>query len=388
MKGRRAVEQGDLFVPDRPPDRPPERPPETPSIPSVRPPAEPEYPANDAPEVGVSPPARTSLFFDGPFREFEYNGGVHLADSVLWCDADRRHDLTFISHAHENYIGKSRRILTTDKTVQMLTRGTGKIEALTSPYRRSFALGPLQLELHPAGHVLGSAQLLVVRDGRRIVYTNDINVRKTLTVEQARPVPCDVLAIPATYGLAAYRFAEREAVLTEIRGFVDAALEERATPVLIANQIGTSQELICALGRAGYRLRVHRSIYDVAKIYKQHGVPLPNTRRFQGTPARDEVVIFPPILRRHASIRKLRKYRTAIVSGKAVDPGFAARHRVDGAFALSDTADHADLLGFIKDTGAREVYLVSGFVEELAQELRNLGIKAFSLVKPRQLALF
>ena len=386
MNGRRAeVEQGDLFVPGRASDRRGE--PVHAPIPTTPAPAEPESPANDAPEV-EAPQTRPSLFFDGPFREFEYNGGVHLTDSVLWCDADRRHDLTFISHAHENYLGKSRRALATDKTVQILTRGTGKIEALTSPYRRSFKLGPLQLELHPAGHVLGAAQLLIIRGGRRIVYTNDINIRKTLTVEHARPVPCDVLAVPATYGLPTYRFPEREAVLADIRAFVDAALEDRATPVLIANQIGTSQELICALGRAGYRLRVHRSIYDVAKIYKQHGVSLPNTRRFQGTPARDEVVIFPPILRRHASIRKLRKYHTAIVSGKAVDPGFAGRHRVDAAFPLSDTADHADLLRFIKETGAREVFLFSGYVEEFAQELTNLGIKAFSLVKPRQLALF
>lgn len=329
-----------------------------------------------------------ALFFDEPFREFEHNGGVHLMDSILWCDADRRHDLCFVSHAHADYIGKNRRILATDKTVRILTRASGKAEALTSPYRRSFTLGPLELEMHPAGHVLGSAQLLIVRNSRRIVYTSDVNPRETETVERARPIPCDTLVIPATYGLPIFRFPPREEVYENIKQFIDRCLEERSTPVLIANQIGSSQELMRVLGEAGYRLRVHRSIYEVAKIYRDLGVNLPGSRRFAGTPARDEVVIFPPILRKHASIRKLRKSQTAMVSGRAVDPGFVFRHRVDRAFPLSDTADYAELMTFIEETGATEIYLSSGFIEELATDLRAKGLRSYSLVSPRQLSLF
>ncbi|MEM7676723.1 MAG: hypothetical protein AAF449_12040, partial [Myxococcota bacterium] len=102
-----------------------------------------------------------TMYYDEPFRAFEYNGGIHVTDSVLWCDTDRRNDLVFISHSHADYVGKNRRILATDKTVRMLTRGTGKIDALTSPYRRQFTLGPLALQMFPSGHVLGAAQLLI-----------------------------------------------------------------------------------------------------------------------------------------------------------------------------------------------------------------------------------
>lgn len=356
-------------------------------------PVEPEprapTPAPSEPEVAPVPQSkRESLYFDEPFREFEHNGGVHLADSILWCDADRRHDLCFISHAHADYIGKNRRILATDQTVRILTRGTGKIDSLTSPYRRSFTLGPLELEMHPAGHVLGSAQLLITRDGRRIVYTSDINPRVTATVEAAEPVPCDVLAIPATYGLPVYRFPPREEVIARIEQFVADCLDDRATPVLIANQIGTSQELMQILGKAGHRLRVHRSIFDVAKIYKDHGIDFPGSRRFQGSPAKDEVVIFPPILRRHASIRRLRKYQTALVTGRALDEAFVHRHRVDAAFPLSDSADHDELLAFIEGTGASEVYLVGGHIEEFGETLRARGHRVYSLIPPQQLSLF
>lgn len=351
--------------------------------------AEAEAEKTPPPELEPAPrPPRPAFSFGEPVREFEYNGGIHLTDSILWCDADRRTDLSFISHAHNDFIGKNRRILATDKTVRIITRASGKVEALTSPYRRSFTLGPLTMEMHPAGHVLGSAQLLITRDGKRLVYTNDVNPRQTATAERARPIPCDTLVLPATYGLPMFRFPPREEVYEAIKTFVVRCLEDRATPVLIANQIGTAQELMRMLGEAGYRLRVHRSIYDVAKVYRDLGVNLPGSRRFAGTPARDEVVIFPPILRKHASIRKLRKSQTAMVSGNAADPGYVFRHRVDAAFPLSDTADYEDLITFIQETGAHEVYLSSGFIDEMSADLRSRGIRVYSLVKPQQLSLF
>ena len=329
-----------------------------------------------------------TLYYDEPFRAFEYNGGVHLTDSVLWCDTDRRNDLVFISHSHADYIGKNRRILATDKTVRVLTRGTGKIDALTSPYRRQFTLGPLALEMYPSGHVLGAAQLLIVRDGRRLVYTSDVNVRKSLTAETGEVVACDALVIPATYGRPQYIFPDREEVVARIGKFVDECLNDRTTPVMIANQIGLAQELMQILGTGGYRLRVHRSIYDVAKIYRELGLSLPNARRFQGPPAKDEVVIFPPILRNHSSIRKLKRHKTAMVDGRALDEAYVFGSKVDAAFALSDAAGHNELLAFITETGASEVFLSEGYIDEFAQDLRNAGVRAYPLVKPKQLSLF
>lgn len=320
-------------------------------------------------------------------HDFEFAGGIHLVGTHLWCDCDRRRDLSFISHAHMEFVGKNRRILATDKTLKILTRGSGKVEALTSPYRRRFTFGPLELEMHPAGHVLGSAQLLIERGGRRIVYTHDVSTRAMATTERARPIECDVLAIPATYGLPVYRFPPREEVAAGVRSFVARALEDNATPVFFAETIGLAQELMRIVGEAGYKMRVQGSIYDVAKIYVEFGVSLPNARRFGGTPSRDEVVIFPPILRKHAAIKKLKKLRTALVSGRAVEPGFAFTQRVDEAFALADTVDHDELLSFIRETGARDVYLTGGYVEELGAELRAKGLRVLPLVAPQQLSL-
>jgi Cft2 family RNA processing exonuclease len=235
--------------------------------------------------------------------------------------------------------------------------------------------------------MLGAAQLLVQRDGRRILYTNDFHVAKQSTCERAKPMACDVIALPATYGHPHYVFPEREEVLEELVAFVDRAFEEKHTPVLIAPPLGVAQEVMYFLGKRGVRLRAHRSIHEVAKVYTELGVNLLSVKRLGAKPARDEVVIVPPILRHSTQVRKIERHRTALVSGRALEPDHVFHMRVDAAFPLAEAADHDQLISFVRETGAAEVYLTSGFVDPLAEALREGGRKVFPLVRPEQLPL-
>jgi hypothetical protein len=185
-----------------------------------------------------------------------------------------------------------------------------------------------------------------------------------------------------------YRFPERDEVFANLCKFIDDSLNDSATPVLFANTIGTSQELMRRLGDAGYKLRVHASIYDVAKVYRSLGVSMHGSRRFSGKPGKEDVVLFPPILKKHVAIRKLKKSRTAIISGRAIEPGYALQQRVSEAFPYSDAADYFELMDFIKDTGAQEIYLYGDrFVEDFGAGLRKQGRKVIPLVQPKQLSL-
>ncbi|MEM1026337.1 MAG: hypothetical protein AAGD10_21615 [Myxococcota bacterium] len=332
-------------------------------------------------------PSAPARFFDAPSRDFEWAGGVHLSDSVLWCDADRKKELSFVSSAHADVVGKKRRILATDETVRILTRGSGRIDALTSPFRRPFVLGNLELEMHPSGRMLGAAQLLVRREKRRLLYTNDFLTQKLATAERAQPVPCDVIAMPGTFGRRDCRFPERAEVFERILSFVDDTLEEKANPVLVVPPLGPAQELMYMLGKRGYRLRVHRGIHDIAKVYIQLGRDLLGARRLQGQPARDEIVLIPPILRHDATVRAMPKRRLALISGRALDQAYVYQTGVDEAFPLAEAADHQELLDFVAACGAREIYLTTQ-ADELAEDLRQRGLKVHDLVKPEQLSLF
>jgi putative mRNA 3-end processing factor len=262
-----------------------------------------------------------------------------------------------------------------------------KTEALPAQYRTPFGLGELTLELFPAGHVLGSAQLRVLRGGVALGYTGDFCLEPTHAAERAEIVPCDVLVMESTFGHPHYTFPPKEEVLAGVRKFVEDALSDGVTPVLLGYTLGKAQEVEKWLCDLGLKVRAHPSIHAINRIYEAHGVALPNVRLLGAEGAeRDEVVVAPPHLSWTAALRGVRRRRSAVLTGWAVDGGRRFRG-VDAAFPLSDHADYPALLRYARETGASRVFTVHGFVEELAAALRKLGIRAEPLRETRQLEL-
>lgn len=325
-------------------------------------------------------------FFGGPFRDFENIGGVHLAASVLWCDANRKTGLNFLSSANAGELGKNRRFLCTEATQVLAARGRGKLDVLTAPYDHPLTVGELTLSLHPSGHMLGGAQIAVQREDRVVVYAGDVHTRGSATAMAAEPKACNVLALGASYAARGLRFPPREEVLRDIRRFVDATLGGRGTPVLLAPPLDIAQELLVELGRAGYKLKVHRQLADIAKLYGQLGVALPPFKRLGRTIARGDVVLMPVILRAQAEVGT--DPRLAFVGPRAVDPVYVHQQRVAKAFPLSNVADGEALLEFVKATGASEVFLTGGEVETFRSALAQEGLRVYDLQPREQLELF
>src|SRR5581483_7090017 len=105
-------------------------------------------------------------------------GGLHVTGTPLWLDARRKSELSFVSHAHTDHIARHERVIATAATLRIMEHRLGPLASkLPAPYHRPFKLGDLDVELLPAGHVLGSAQIRIRRpDGHRVVYTGDIGL--------------------------------------------------------------------------------------------------------------------------------------------------------------------------------------------------------------------
>ncbi len=318
-------------------------------------------------------------------------GELHVPGSVLFLDARRRMKCAFVSHAHGDHIGRHDRTIATHATVALMRHRLGervRSEALPAAYRAPFGLGELTLELYPAGHVLGSAQLRVARNGTAIGYTGDLCLEPTLTAEPAEVVPCDMLVMESTFGLPRYVFPPKEEVLASIRGFVDDTLSDGATPVLLGYALGKAQEILKFLGEAGYRCRAHPVVHAVNRVYESLGISLPNVRPLGPEGAQPgEVVVAPPHLGGSASVARIRRKRTAVLTGWAVEGGRFRWRSVNAAFPLSDHADFPALLRYARATGARRVFTVHGYAEELARALGREGIRAEPLREQRQLEL-
>ncbi|MGQ0506050.1 MAG: MBL fold metallo-hydrolase [Myxococcaceae bacterium] len=316
--------------------------------------------------------------------------GLHLTGTQLFFDAHRKSELSFVSHGHSDHIARHERVIATAATLRFMTHRLGKISApLPVPYNRPFELGPLVLELLPAGHILGSAQLRVTRaDGVRVVYTGDLNRVRSLTAEPAQVAECDVLVTESTFGHPRYVFPPKEKVLADVESWARDALARNITPVLLGYPLGKSQEAIKYLGDKGLRICAHPSIYDIAEIYQELGVTLRNVRRYAGRVHEGELAFFPPNVARGAAVAKLQPRLTALLTGWAIEGPLAAqRCGADLAFPLSDHADFPSLVEYAKSTGASEVVTHHGFADELAQSLRAEGIEARPVGRTHQLSL-
>jgi putative mRNA 3-end processing factor len=318
-------------------------------------------------------------------------GEIKVAGFPLHLDARRRVECAFVSHAHGDHIGRHDRTIATAATLSLMRHRLGepkrrKTEALPAEYRAPFGLGELTLELFAAGHVLGSAQLRVQRGPVALGYTGDLCTEPTHAAEQAEVMPCDVLVLESTFGHPRYVFPPKEQTLRAVRRFVDEALSDGVTPLLLGYALGKAQEILKFLCGAGYRCAAHPVVHAVNRVYEAHGVGFPAVRAIgpEG-PERDEVVVAPPHLAWSPALRGIRRRRTAVLTGWAVDGG---RHfRADAAFPLSDHADFPSLLRYARETGAGRVFTVHGFADVLAAALRKEGIRAEPLAEVRQLEL-
>ncbi|HEY6001978.1 MAG TPA: MBL fold metallo-hydrolase [Anaeromyxobacter sp.] len=318
-------------------------------------------------------------------------GEIRVAGSSLHLDARRRVECAFVSHAHGDHIGRHDRTIATAATLALMRHRLGepkrrKTEALPASLRVPFGLGELTLELFAAGHVLGSAQIRVTRNGVSLGYTGDLCTEPTHAAEPAEVMPCDVLVLESTFGHPRYVFPPKRETLARIGRFVDDALSDGVTPVLLGYALGKAQEILKWLSESGYEAAAHPVVHAVNRIYEAQGVPLPNVRALPAEgPRKGEVVVAPPHLSRSPAMRGVRRRRTAILTGWAVDG--ARFFRADAAFPLSDHADFPSLVRYARDTGASRVFTVHGHADALAHSLRKQGLRAEPLREHAQLEL-
>ena len=319
-----------------------------------------------------------------------HRGELHVPGSGLWLAARRRAPCAFVSHAHGDHIGRHERTIATPATLALMAHRLGnprKGEWLPAGYREPFGIGELTVELFPAGHVLGSAQIRISRDGHAVGYSGDLCLEPTLTAEPAEVVECDTLVLESTFGAPRYVFPPKHEVLGRVRAFVDDALSDGAVPVLFGYALGKAQEILKHLAERGYRCLAHPVVHGVNQIYEALGVALPGVRPLGPEGAGPgEVVVCPPHLAGSTAMRGVRRRRTAVLTGWALDG--AAEHRgVDAAFPLSDHADFPSLVAYARATGAGRVYTVHGHADGFAAALRREGIRAEPLREVLQLEL-
>ena len=321
--------------------------------------------------------------------EVRLGNGIHLPGCDLRLDPRRKVPLAVVSHAHSDHAGWHSVTIASFATMDLM-RARKPVPAgctlIELDFGETYSTDRARITLLPAGHILGSAQVLVETEEGRLLYTGDFKRRESLTCEMAGTAKAETLVMECTFGHPRYAFPPVERVREEILTFCRQSLSEGMTPILLAYSLGKSQELLAILTGSGMDVAVHRSIGVMSAVYEKHGIDLGKYTLWNGKNYQGKALIIPPNSR--LSGQKVENSRSAVISGWAMDSSAIYRNRCDAAFPLSDHADHGELIEHVEESGARRVFTVHGFTEEFAADLRYLGINALALGGGNQLELF
>jgi putative mRNA 3-end processing factor len=301
--------------------------------------------------------------------------GVHVRGTALYLDARRPRKRGIVTHAHSDHVGRHLCWVSTPATALLCARRWGQRQVESRGYGEAWMEKEARVTLLPAGHVLGSAMVLVEHEGMRILYTGDFRTKPSLTAEPCAAVAADVLVMECTFGHPRFRFPAREEVEGQIVEFARGCLRKSETPVLLVYSLGKAQETAKMLGERGFRVALHSSAWQMLEAYRQLGVEFRNCERLVREPAPGTVVLLPPYLARSRAVARFPRPRTAFLSGWAIDPRARARVGADRAFALSDHADFDELCSFAQSVGPRQVYTLHG-PDGFSDHLRGLGLRA------------
>ncbi len=314
----------------------------------------------------------------------------------LFCPPGRFHvdpwgaaELALVTHPHADHAHPgSARYVCASPAAPFLRRRLGAdaaVEGVDYGVRR--VIGGTTVSFHPAGHVLGSAQIRIEAGGRVWVVSGDYKRAPDPTCAPFEPVPCDVFVTEATFALPIYRWEDTARVVDEIAAWWEANRAAGVASVLFCYAMGKAQRILAELGAraSGRRILTHGAVEAVTALYREGGVVLPETATVvESAPRRrdafaGELILAPPSAGGTPWMKRFGAHETAFASGFMRVRGARRRRSYDRGFVLSDHADWPALLATIAETGARRVRVTHGYSEELARHLRERGLEADAL---------
>ena len=242
-------------------------------------------------------------------------------------------------------------------------------------------LNGVRVSLHPAGHILGSAQIRVEHKGEVWVASGDYKTDPDPTCTPFELVRCHTFITESTFGLPIYRWTPDAQVFDEIRGWWRTNRDEGRASVLFGYALGKAQRLLAGLVDSDIGpVYTHGAVERLNLDYRAAGVRLVETRYASDLPRKHDfsgsLIVAPPSAAGSTWLRRFGDISTGFASGWMRVRGARRRRALDRGFVLSDHVDWPSLLAAVEGTGAQRVWVTHGTREPLVRWLTERGIEA------------
>ncbi len=315
---------------------------------------------------------------------------IEPTPSGLYCEAGGFHidprqpvPRAVITHAHGDHLrAGSQAYLCAEPSRALVAHRLGDAAAVSSvPYGEATTVGGVRVSFHPAGHILGSAQVRVEHRGEVWVASGDYKRSADPTCAPFEPLRCHTFITEATFALPVFRWDPPDVVVREICAWWDGTRAAGRAAVLFGYALGKAQRILAELTRCTDRpVYVHGALVDLVDIYRAAGIDmLPTTRATEESKAKSfagALIVAPLSARGSVWMRRFGDHSAAFASGWMRVRGARRRRAYDRGFALSDHADWDGLVDTIAETNADRVFVTHGSSEPLARFLRERGVDA------------
>lgn len=309
--------------------------------------------------------------------------GLYCEAGEFFVDPWRPVARAVITHAHADHARPGHgAYLAAEPSAGVLRARLGDLRLQTAAYGERIDLGGVRVSLHPAGHVLGSAQVRIEHRGEVWVVSGDYKIEPDPTCAAFEPVRCHTFVTESTFGLPVYRWPAPGQVFAEVDRWWRANAQAGRASVLYAYAFGKAQRLLAGIDASIGPIVCHGAVEPLNAAYRGGGIALPATRRVADVADRRDLgralVIAPPSAAGTSWLRRFPDPSDAFASGWMAVRGARRRRAVDRGFVLSDHADWPGLNRAIGATGAQRVVVTHGQVPAMVRWLRGQGLDATS----------
>jgi putative mRNA 3-end processing factor len=307
--------------------------------------------------------------------------GLYCPAGDFFIDPWRAVDRAVITHAHADHARTGHaHYLAAAPAEGVLRARLGNINLQTLAYGEKTLIKGVTVSLHPAGHVLGSAQVRVEHAGQIWVASGDYKTSPDFTCAAFEPVRCHTFITESTFGLPIYRWKPQAEIFADINAWWRGNADAGRASVLLCYSFGKAQRILSGIDPAIGPVVCHGAVEPLNRAYRDSGVALPATQMVSDITDKNSfkraLVLAPPSAQGTPWMKRFGDYSDAFASGWMALRGARRRRGVDRGFVLSDHADWPGLHQAIAATGCEQVIVTHGYVPVMVRHLEQQGLQA------------
>lgn len=312
----------------------------------------------------------------------ESDHGLYCPRGRFYVDPWQPVERAVVTHAHADHARPGSQAYLAAKAGEHILRT--RLPDVASfqfvEYGSTVSMNGVNVSLHPAGHMTGSAQVRMEYRGEVLVVTGDYKRQADPTCAAFEPIKCHTFVTESTFGLPIYRWNNPQAVFDDINQWWRTNQQAGRTSVLFTYAVGKSQRILSGIDTSIGPVFAHGAILKANAAYRRCGVELPEAgnvleqdKTFDWSRT---LVLAPPSARGSTWLRRFGNVSMAMASGWMGVRGIRRRRVVDRGFVISDHVDWPDLMQTIKETEAENVWVTHGYSAQVARHLQQQGVAA------------